>query len=401
MRGAMRIPVGAGFARDEARPDSPAADTPGPAPNSSRARVDVSNRAFNFCAGPAALPEAVLQRAQAEMLNWRGKGLSVMEMSHRSDEYTAIAEKAEQDLRDLLNVPSNYKVLFLQGGASQQFAEIPLNLLPENGTADYIETGIWSKKAIEEARRYGNINVAASAKPYDYLAIPGQNEWNLTPGAAYVHYASNETIGGLEFDWVPQTGDTPLVVDMSSDILSRPIDVSQFGLIYAGAQKNIGPSGLVVVIVREDLLGNARSACPTMLNYKVAADNGSMYNTPATYSWYLSGLVFEWLKEQGGVDAMEQRNRAKKDRLYGFIDSSAFYSNPISVNARSWMNVPFRLADERLDKAFLAGADARGLLNLKGHRSVGGMRASIYNALGLDAIEALVSYMAEFEKENG
>jgi phosphoserine aminotransferase len=363
--------------------------------------VDVSNRAFNFCAGPAALPEAVLQRAQAEMLNWRGKGLSVMEMSHRSEDYTAIAEKAEQDLRDLLGVPSNYKVLFLQGGASQQFAEIPLNLLPENGTADYVETGIWSKKAIEEARRYGNINVAASAKSCDYLAIPGQDQWALTPGAAYVHYASNETIGGLQFDWVPQTGDTPLVVDMSSDILSRPIDVSRFGLIYAGAQKNIGPSGLVVVIVREDLLGKARSACPTMLDYKIAADNGSMYNTPATYSWYLSGLVFEWLKEQGGVQAMEARNRAKKDRLYGFIDASGFYSNPISLDARSWMNVPFRLADERLDKAFLAGADARGLLNLKGHRSVGGMRASIYNALGLDAIEALVDYMAEFEKENG
>ncbi len=363
--------------------------------------MDVSKRAFNFCAGPAALPDAVLQRAQAEMLDWRGKGLSVMEMSHRSDDYVAIAEKAEQDLRDLLSVPSNYKVLFLQGGASQQFAEIPLNLLPESGTADYIETGIWSKKAIEEARRFGNINVAASAKPYDYLNIPGQNDWNLTKNAAYVHYASNETIGGLQFDWVPQTGDVPLVVDMSSDILSRPIDVSQFGLIYAGAQKNIGPSGLVVVIVREDLLGHARSSCPTMLDYKVSADNGSMYNTPATYSWYLSGLVFEWLKEQGGVDAMEQRNRAKKERLYGFIDNSDFYTNPISVNARSWMNVPFRLADERLDKAFLAGADARGLLNLKGHRSVGGMRASIYNALGLEAVEALVGYMAEFEKEHG
>ncbi len=363
--------------------------------------MDVSKRAFNFCAGPAALPDAVLQRAQAEMLDWQGKGLSVMEMSHRSEDYVAIATKAEQDLRDLLSIPNNYKVLFLQGGASQQFAEIPLNLLPEGGTADYVETGIWSKKAIDEARRFGHVNVAASAKPYDYLAIPGQNEWQLSKNAAYLHYASNETIGGLQFDWTPQTDDVPLVVDMSSDILSRPIDVSQYGLIYAGAQKNIGPSGLVVVIVREDLLGHARSSCPTMLDYKISADNGSMYNTPATYSWYLSGLVFEWLKEQGGVEAMEQRNRAKKDRLYGFIDASEFYSNPISANARSWMNVPFRLADERLDKAFLAGADARGLLNLKGHRSVGGMRASIYNALGLDAVEALVAYMAEFEKEHG
>lgn len=364
-------------------------------------RVDVSKRAFNFCAGPAALPEAVLQRAQAELLDWQGKGLSVMEMSHRSDDYVAIAEKAEQDLRDLLSIPSNYKVLFLQGGASQQFAEIPLNLLPENGVADYVETGIWSKKSIEEAARYGRVNVAASAKGLDYFAIPGQNDWKLSADAAYLHYASNETIGGLQFDWIPETGDVPLVVDMSSDILSRPLDVSRFGLIYAGAQKNIGPSGLVVVIVREDLLGRARSSCPTMLNYKVAADNGSMYNTPATFSWYLSGLVFEWLKEQGGVEAMEQRNRAKKELLYGYIDKSDFYTNPIAVNARSWMNVPFRLADERLDKDFLVGADARGLLNLKGHRSVGGMRASIYNAVGLDAVEALVAYMAEFEKERG
>jgi len=361
----------------------------------------VSKRAFNFCAGPAALPEAVLQRAQSELLDWQGRGLSVMEMSHRSDEYLAISGKAEQDLRDLLTIPNDYKVLFLQGGASQQFAEIPLNLLPEDGVADYIDTGIWSKKSIDEAKRYGHINVAASAKPYDYFAIPGQNEWQLSKDAAYVHYASNETIGGLQFDWIPEVGDVPLVADMSSDILSRPLDVSKYGLIYAGAQKNIGPSGLVVAIVREDLLGRARSSCPTMLNYKIAADNGSMYNTPATFSWYLSGLVFEWLKEQGGVEAMELRNRAKKELLYGAIDSSELYSNPVATNARSWMNVPFRLADDRLDKPFLAGADARGLLNLKGHRSVGGMRASIYNAVGLDAVQALVAYMAEFEKEHG
>ena len=358
-------------------------------------------RAHNFCAGPAALPEAVLQKAQAELLDWHGKGLSVMEMSHRSDDYVAIAEKAEQDLRDLLAIPSNYKVLFLQGGASQQFAQIPLNLLPEDGIADYVDTGIWSKKALEEARRFGNVNVAASAKAYDYFAIPGQNDWKLSKDAAYLHYTSNETIGGLQFDWVPDLGDVPLVVDMSSDILSRPIDVSQFGMIYAGAQKNIGPSGLVVAIVREDLLGKARSICPTMLDYKVAADNGSMYNTPATFSWYLSGLVFEWLKEQGGVEEMERRNRVKQELLYGAIDASEFYTNPIAKNARSWMNVPFRLADEKLDKAFLAGAEARGLLNLKGHRSVGGMRASIYNAVGLDAVQALVGYMAEFEKEHG
>jgi len=363
--------------------------------------MDVSKRVFNFCAGPAALPEAVLLRAQAELLDWQGKGLSVMEMSHRSDEFTGIAETAEHDLRDLLSIPDNYKVLFLQGGASQQFAQVPLNLLPEEGIADYLDTGIWSRKAIDEARRFGNVNVAASAKPYDYFAIPGQNEWQLSKNAAYVHYASNETIGGLEFGWTPEVGDVPLVVDMSSDILSRPIDISKFGLIYAGAQKNIGPSGLVVTIVREDLLGRARSSCPTMLDYKVAADNGSMYNTPPTWSWYLAGLVFAWLKEQGGVEAIGRINQLKQRKLYDFIDASGLYSNPIAKNDRSWMNVPFRLADEKLDKPFLAGAEVRGLLNLKGHRSVGGMRASIYNAVGMDAVDALLGYMAEFEKEHG
>lgn len=361
----------------------------------------MSKRAYNFCAGPAALPEAVLRQAQADLLDWQGRGLSVMEMSHRGEDFTAISNQAEADLRELLAIPSNYKVLFLQGGASLQFAQLAMNLMPEGGKADYIDTGIWSRKAIEQARHYGTVNVAASSKGYDYFAIPGQHEWQLSKDAAYVHYTPNETIGGLEFDWIPDVGDVPLVADASSDILSRPLDVSRFGLIYAGAQKNIGPSGLVVVIVREDLLGRARSVCPTMLNYKIAADNGSMYNTPATYSWYLSGLVFEWLKEQGGVAAMEQRNKAKKDLLYKAIDASDFYSNPIQSSARSWMNVPFRLADEKLDKAFLAGADARGLLNLKGHRSVGGMRASIYNATGLDAVEALAAYMAEFEKEHG
>ncbi|QEY58682.1 3-phosphoserine/phosphohydroxythreonine transaminase [Pseudomonas sp. C27(2019)] len=357
------------------------------------------SRVYNFCAGPAALPEAVLRQAQSELLDWQGKGLSVMEMSHRGDDFTAIAAEAEQDLRDLLSIPKHYKVLFMQGGASQQFAQIPLNLLAEGDSADYIDTGIWSRKSIEEAQRFGPINVAASAKEHDYFAIPGQNEWNLSKDAAYVHYASNETIGGLQFDWIPQTGDTPLVVDMSSDILSKPLDVSQFGMIYAGAQKNIGPSGLVVGIIREDLLGRARASCPTMLNYKVAADNGSMYNTPPTFSWYLSGLVFKWLKQQGGLEAMAKTNYAKQALLYKTIDDSDFYSNPIALNARSWMNVPFRLADEKLDKAFLQGADERGLLNLKGHRSVGGMRASIYNAVSIEAVEALVAYMHTFEKE--
>lgn len=361
----------------------------------------MSKRLFNFCAGPAALPEPVLQKAQADLLDWQGKGLSVMEMSHRSDEYVAIAEQAEQDLRDLLTIPSNYKVLFLQGGASQQFAQIPLNLLPEGGSADYIDTGIWSTKAIEEAARYGHVNVAASAKAFDYFAIPGQNDWRLSDAASYVHYTPNETIGGVEFNWIPEVGDKPLVADMSSTILSRPLDVSRFGLIYAGAQKNIGPSGLVVVIVREDLLGQARSACPTMLDYSVAAKNGSMYNTPPTFAWYLSGLIFQWIKEQGGLEAMEVVNRRKQQKLYAAIDASALYTNPINPADRSWMNIPFRLADDRLDKPFLTGAEERGMLNLKGHRSVGGMRASIYNAVPEAAVDALVAYMAEFEKEHG
>ncbi|GGC88319.1 3-phosphoserine/phosphohydroxythreonine transaminase [Halopseudomonas salina] len=361
----------------------------------------MSNRLFNFCAGPAALPEAVLQQAQTELLDWQGKGLSVMEMSHRSEEFTSVAETAEQDLRDLLNIPSNYRVLFLQGGASQQFAQIPLNFMPEDGSADYIDTGIWSAKAIEEAARFGHVNVAASAKAHDYFAIPGQNDWQLSDAASYVHYTPNETIGGLEFGWIPEVGDTPLIADMSSTILSRPLDVSKFGMIYAGAQKNIGPSGLVVVIVREDLLGAARASCPTMLDYAVAAKNGSMYNTPPTFGWYLAGLIFKWLKEQGGLEAMERINKVKQQTLYRAIDNSELYSNPINPADRSWMNVPFRLADDRLDKLFLAGAEERGLLNLKGHRSVGGMRASIYNAVTQQAVDALVAYMAEFEKQQG
>lgn len=361
----------------------------------------MTTRAYNFCAGPAALPQEVLEQAQAELLDWQGRGLSVMEMSHRSDEFVQIAQTAEQDLRDLLQVPDNYKVLFVQGGASQQFAQIPLNFMPEGSSADYVDTGIWSRKSADEAAHFGRVNIAASAKELDYFAIPGQNEWKLDPNAAYVHYATNETIGGLQFDWIPQTGDIPLVADMSSDILSRPVDVSKFGMIYAGAQKNIGPSGLVVVIVREDLLGRARSSCPTMLNYQVAADNGSMYNTPASFSWYLSGLVFKWLKEQGGVAAMARLNEEKQRKLYDYIDSSELYDNPVSRSGRSWMNIPFRLASDKLDKPFLAGAEERRLLNLKGHRSVGGMRASIYNAVPMAAVDALIDYMKEFEKEQG
>ncbi|MFO7706499.1 MAG: 3-phosphoserine/phosphohydroxythreonine transaminase [Halopseudomonas sp.] len=361
----------------------------------------MSNRLFNFCAGPAALPEAVLKQAQAELLDWQGKGLSVMEMSHRSEEFTQVAETAEQDLRDLLGVPDNYKVLFLQGGASQQFAQIPLNFMAEGGSADYIDTGIWSAKAIEEAARFGHVNVAASAKASDYFAIPGQNEWQLSDDAAYVHYTPNETIGGLEFGWIPDVADKPLIADMSSTILSRPLEVGKFGMIYAGAQKNIGPSGLVVVIVREDLLGKARASCPTMLDYTVAAKHASMYNTPPTFGWYLAGLIFKWLKQQGGLEGMQRINQAKQRTLYHAIDASEFYSNPINPVDRSWMNIPFRLADDRLDKAFLAGAEEHGLLNLKGHRSVGGMRASVYNAVSQQAVDALVAYMAEFERQRG
>lgn len=357
------------------------------------------SRAYNFCAGPATLPEPVLAQARDEMLDWRGTGMSVMEMSHRSDEFQSIADTAEQDFRDLAGVSDDYAVLFMQGGASSQFATVPLNLLGDNTSADYVNTGIWSKKAIAEARRYGDVNVVASGEGSGFTDIPDQSDWQTDPAAAYLHYTPNETIGGLEFDFIPDSGSIPLVADMSSTILSRPLDVSRFGLIYAGAQKNIGPSGLVVVVVRKDLLGKARSIIPTMMDYQVTAESGSMYNTPSTYSWYLAGLVFQWLKGQGGVEAMGRINARKAGKLYQFIDQSAFYANPIRPRYRSWMNVPFTLADDRLNSAFLAGAEERKLLNLKGHRSVGGMRASIYNAMPEAGVDALIDYMAHFETE--
>ncbi len=358
------------------------------------------SRAYNFCAGPAALPQAVLEQAQQEMLDYRGLGLSIMEMSHRDNVFVEIAEQAEKDLRDLMGISDDYAVLFLQGGASSQFAMVPMNLLGEGQTADYINTGQWSKKAIKEAGRYGNINVAASSEDTNFSTVPPQDSWNLSDNPAYVHYCPNETIGGLEYSFVPALGDTPLVADMSSTILSRPVDVNQYGLIYAGAQKNIGPAGLTLVIVRKDLLGKAASSVPAMLNYQIHADNGSMYNTPPTYAWYLSGLVFSWLKKQGGVGNMGEINQRKAEKLYGFIDNSGLYSNPVEVISRSRMNVPFVLADDRLDKPFLDQAQAAGLLNLKGHRSVGGMRASIYNAVPEAAVDALIAFMAEFEKRN-
>ncbi|TVQ70187.1 MAG: 3-phosphoserine/phosphohydroxythreonine transaminase [Oceanospirillales bacterium] len=357
-------------------------------------------RKFNFSAGPAALPDEVLLEAQQNLADWQGKGLSIMEMSHRSDEFVAVAEQAEQDLRDLMSIPENYRVLFLQGGATSQFAMLPMNLLRGKSSADYVNTGIWSKKAIAEAKRYCQVNIAASTESDQFMRAPEQSEIKINPESAYLHYTSNETIGGVEFDYIPEV-DLPLVVDMSSDILSRPMDVSRFGLIYAGAQKNIGPAGLTVVIVREDLLGQTVAGTPTMYDYQVQAEGGSMHNTPPTFAWYLSGLVFQWLKRQGGVEAMAELNQRKASKLYSAIDQSEFFANPIAKNSRSIMNIPFTLADPSLEKTFLLEAEAAGLLNLQGHRSVGGMRASIYNAVPEAAVDALIAFMVDFEKRYG
>ncbi|MBB3332480.1 phosphoserine aminotransferase [Halomonas campaniensis] len=365
-------------------------------------------RHYNFCAGPAALPTTVLERARDELLDYQGRGLSVMEMSHRAPEYVAIAEKAEADLRELLAIPANYKVLFTQGGATQQFAAVPYNLLGAGGRANFLTTGIWGKKALAEARHlFGDAHVAASSEANGHHAVPRQEDIVLSDDAAYLHYTANETIGGLEFDYIPEVrrldgSEAPLVCDMSSSILSGPLDVSKFGVIYAGAQKNIGPAGLVVVIVRDDLLDRARADMPSLFGYQALAEAGSMINTPATYSWYLAGLVFEWLKDDvGGLAAMDAINARKARKLYAAIDGSELYSNPIDLRNRSRMNVPFVLADERLDKPFLAEAEAAGLLNLKGHRSVGGMRASLYNAVPEAAVDALIAFMADFEKRRG
>ncbi|GAB4166738.1 MAG: 3-phosphoserine/phosphohydroxythreonine transaminase [Rhodocyclaceae bacterium] len=358
-------------------------------------------RVLNFAAGPAALPAQVLEQAAAEMLDWHGSGVSVMEMSHRGKEYMSIQAQAEADLRELLAIPANYKVLFLQGGATLQFAMVPLNLLRGKPRADYVHSGEWAKKAIKEAKLFCEVNVAASGEDRKFTYLPAQADWKLSPDAAYVHITANETIGGIEYQWVPQTGEVPLVADMSSNILSRPVDVARFGLIYAGAQKNIGPAGLTIVIVREDLLGQATPKTPVMLDYKTHAENGSMYNTPPTYSIYIAGLVFQWLKRQGGLAEMERRNVAKAKLLYDFLDSSGFFVSPVRREDRSRMNVPFTLKDSRLDEAFLEGAKENGMVQLKGHRSVGGMRASIYNAMPIEGVSALVGYMREFERKNG
>lgn len=360
------------------------------------------SRVFNFSAGPAMMPAEVLKQASEEMLDWRGTGMSVMEMSHRGKEFVSIAAEATQDLRDLLAVPDNYKVLFLQGGATGQFAAIPMNLLRGKDRADYINTGAWSQKAISEAGKYCQVNVAASGEASNFLAIPPQSEWRLDPNAAYVHYTPNETISGVEFNWLPEVGEVPLVADMSSTILSRPIDVSQFGLIYAGAQKNIGPAGLAIVIVREDLLGEALPITPSFLDYKVQADADSMSNTPPTYTWYLAGLVFKWLKSKGGLEAMAEINKRKADKLYTAIESSGgFYRSPVEESARSWMNVPFLLPSEDLEKLFLEQAKQAGLVTLAGHRSVGGLRASIYNAMPEEGVDKLVEFMQDFARRNG
>ena len=359
------------------------------------------NRVHNFSAGPAALPQEVLEQAAAEMLDWQGRGVSVMEISHRSAEYMAMAAQAEQDFRDLLDIPDNYRVLFMQGGATLQFAMVGLNLLGHNNRADYLNTGHWSTKAIKEARRFGEVNVVASSEDLNFTTIPDRAIWQLDPTAAYFHYTPNETIGGLEFHDIPDVGDVPLVADMSSTILSRPIDVSRFGLIYAGAQKNMGPAGLTVVIVRDDLLGAAVDACPTLMNYQNIADHDSMLNTPPTYSWYLTGLVFQWLKRHGGVKVMAEQNQRKADKLYQAIDNSDFYSNNIDPRYRSRMNVPFRLGSEDLNDEFLKQAASHQLFYLKGHKIVGGMRASLYNAVQESSVDALIQFMAYFERQHG
>ncbi len=359
------------------------------------------NRTINFSAGPAMLPVEVLARAADEMLDWNGSGMSVMEMSHRGKEFIEIAARAEQDLRALLGIPDNYKVLFLQGGATLQFAQIPMNLLHGKGKADYVLTGEWSKKAIKEAQAQCDVQIAASSEDRNFTYAPHQSSWKLRKDAAYVHYCSNETIGGVEFHWTPDTGDVPLVADASSHILSRPVDVKRFGLIYAGAQKNIGPAGLTIVIVRDDLIGKSAKATPSVMDYKQQADSDSMLNTPPTYAIYVAGLVFKWLRSIGGLVEMEKRNVAKAQLLYDFLDKSSFFRNPVEKGDRSRMNIPFTLADAKLDDAFLKGAQERSMVQLKGHRSVGGMRASIYNAMPIDGVRTLVEYMKEFEARNG
>ena len=360
----------------------------------------IVSRAYNFASGPAALPLPVLQQAQAELLDWGKARASVMEISHRSKAFIGLAEQAEQDLRRLLAVPANYRVLFLQGGATQHFAQIPMNLA--NGeAADYLVTGHWGEKAVKQAAAYAKVQVVANSAEAKFMQLPDRASWQLHPQAAYFHYTPNETIAGVEIHQVPEVGTVPVVADMSSTLLSRPIDVAKFGLIYAGAQKNIGPAGLVVLIIRDDLLARCSKNIPCIFNYAAHAKEGSMLNTPPTFAWYLAGLNFQWLQSQGGLAAMGKHNQQKAELLYGYIDGSGYYSNPVEKAARSWMNVPFRLADESHDERFLKESVAAGLLALKGHRSVGGMRASIYNAMPIEGVAALIDFMRDFAQRNG
>ncbi len=359
------------------------------------------SRVYNFSAGPAAIPDAVLERVRSDIPDWNGTGMSVMEVSHRSPEFVAVADKAAQDLRDLLDIPDDYSILFPQGGATLQFAMVPLNLAAEGEVVDYVQTGSWSKKAIAEASRYCEVNIVADSADRNFTCIPAETQWQRSREAAYLHYCANETIAGVEFPFIPDAGDVPLVSDMSSTILSQPLDVAKFGVIYAGAQKNIGPAGITLVIVRKDLLGRARPETPSLLDYAVYDKSGSMSNTPPCFAWYVAGLVFEHLKAEGGLEKMAERNRRKAAKLYAAIDASGFYSNPVKEDCRSRMNVPFVLQDASLDAAFLAQAEEAGLANLKGHRSVGGMRASIYNAMPEAGIDALIEFMREFERTCG
>ncbi len=359
-------------------------------------------RVYNFAPGPATLPLEVLEQARDEMTDWQRGGMSVMEVSHRGKAFVALAQQAEADLRELMNVPASYRVLFLQGGATGQFAGIPLNLTRDaSAVADYVNTGAWSKKAISEAGKYCKVNVAADEAASKYSTVPEQSALKLTAGAAYLHYVANETIGGVEFPYIPVNGSVPVVADMSSTILSRPVDVSRFGLIYGGAQKNIGPAGICVVVVREDLVGHARRETPSIWDYEAMAKDGSMLNTPPTFGIYVAGLVFKWLKRGGGLVAMGERNRAKAQKLYAAIDSSGYYRNPVAKNCRSWMNVPFTIPNPDLEKTFVAEAAQAGLANLEGHRSVGGMRASIYNAMPVEGVDALIAFMQDFQRRNG
>jgi len=361
-------------------------------------------RVYNFSAGPAVLPEAVLEQIRSDLPDWQGSGMSVMEVSHRSADFVAVAQLAESHLRRLMTIPDNYKVLFLQGGATGQFAATAMNLSAAGDTVDFVRTGAWGVKAAKQAAPFVNVNIAAdgAATSADgkYNHVPAQDTWQTSDEAAYLHYTPNETIGGVEFSFIPDSK-VPLVADMSSTILSRPLDVSRFGVIYAGAQKNIGPAGLTLVIVREDLLDRARDITPSVLNYRVMADSDSMSNTPPTFTWYVAGLVFEWLLDQGGLEAIGEVNERKKNKLYAYIDNEDFYSNPVAPDSRSWMNVPFVLAQPKLDGQFLEQSLAAGMTNLKGHRSVGGMRASIYNAMPEEGVDALISFMSEFARRHG